>query len=58
MIGSGLLLVALMLLVLAFVWRRPSKVASRPRCKRGLRPRCSGYWDKLVAPVIDHDGNF
>jgi hypothetical protein len=30
MIGSGLLLVALMLLVLAFVWRRPSKVASRP----------------------------
>jgi hypothetical protein len=30
MIGSGLLLVALMLLVLAFVWRRPSRVASRP----------------------------
>jgi hypothetical protein len=30
MIGSGLLLVALMLLVGAFVWRRPSRVASRP----------------------------
>jgi hypothetical protein len=30
MIGSGLLLVALMMLVLAFVWRRPSRVASRP----------------------------
>jgi hypothetical protein len=30
MIGSGLLLVALILLMLAFVWRRPSKVASRP----------------------------
>jgi hypothetical protein len=30
MIGSGLLLVALMLLVPAFVWRRPSRVASRP----------------------------
>ena len=29
-IGSGLLLVALMLLALAFVWRRPSRVASRP----------------------------
>jgi hypothetical protein len=30
MIGSGLLLVALILLMLAFVWRRPSRVASRP----------------------------
>lgn len=45
MIGSGLLLVALMLLVLAFVWRHPSITAAAANAAYGRAAR--GYWDKL-----------
>jgi hypothetical protein len=51
MIGGGLLLLALMLFVPAFIWRRP-RLASRPRLQMGpavlLGTLRQGSYDKMI----------
>ena len=52
-IGGGLLLLALMLFVLAFVWRRP-RITSRPRLQITQPPALlgtlrQGNYDKMIA---------